>query len=314
MADHAVDFDDDDEIDDGLTPMYVPGKDEPEDTDDIQVVVEDDTPAKDRGRSLAPDDSEDEIVEEDELAKYSDDVKKRINKLTRKANDERRAKESKERELREAQVVIQNLRTRTAEVEAVGGKKEAEAELATLKKQLANAIEEGDSETQAELQEKIAEAKIRVMTSEHTIRQVEQAKEQTVNQPREDQGLSDTAQKWVYKNSDWFNKDTVMTGAVYGIHQKLIVEEGVAPDTKQYYTEIDKRMREYFPNYDWGDSAPKQRKPSGPPVGPVVRNAPGGKKIVRLTESQRALCRRIGISEKEYAAELVKMQRGDDNV
>lgn len=318
MAKVALNDDDDFNDDDlDMVPLNMEDDDEVVIPDDAEVELVDDVPEKDRGRSVAADDTDDEPVDDDELKQYSSEVQKRINKLTRRVNDERRAKEAKERELNEAAELVRKLRIQNSTTTAEAGKKTASVELTELKRQYTNAVEEGDSEAQADLQEKMTEAKFRLMANEQAAARAEQeAKEEP--QVNEKPQVSEYGERWGQANNDWFHKDPVMTGTCYGISELLVKNEGVVPDSKKYYHELDKRMRKQFPDYSWDDDdttseEPKPRKQNGPPIGGVVRTAPGGKKVIRLTPSQKSLCKRVGVSEINYAKELLKLKRAEGN-
>jgi hypothetical protein len=111
--------------------------------------------------------------------------------------------------------------------------------------------------------------------------------------------------EWAKRN-DWFEKDSEMTGYAYGLHQKL-VQNGVAPDSEQYYNEIDAAVRRVFPEkFDDGSievSAPQRQ--AGNVVAPAARSGKKPRKI-KLTSTQASLAKRLGLSNEQYAAQLMK--------
>jgi hypothetical protein len=106
-----------------------------------------------------------------------------------------------------------------------------------------------------------------------------------------------------------------MTSFAYGVHEKLVGEDGVDPNTPEYYQLIDKRMREVFPNYfgtdESGsyeqvvvDSAPRRK--ASPVVAPATRNSGSAPRKVTLTQTQVALAKRLGLTPQQYATQLIK--------
>ena len=123
---------------------------------------------------------------------------------------------------------------------------------------------------------------------------VEQKVNETVASQPENQPDA-KAEAWAQKN-EWFGNDNAMTYTAYDIHQQL-VKEGVDPRTDEYYIEIDKRIRKEFPHKfsDGGEARPKQK------VASVVRNSSTGRRTVRLTPSQVAIAKKLGVPLEEYA-------------
>ena len=103
------------------------------------------------------------------------------------------------------------------------------------------------------------------------------------------------AQRWAEDNP-WFNEDEVMHDAAIAIHKNLIAS-GVAGDSDEYYNQLDKRIRSYFPNKF--EQTQEQRRPVQT-VAPAMRNQ-GGRKTVRLTKSQVAIAKKLGVPLEEYA-------------
>ena len=113
------------------------------------------------------------------------------------------------------------------------------------------------------------------------------------------------------KNNSWFGSDTEMTSFAYGVHERLVKDEGVDPDTDEYYQLIDQRMKEIFPTHFSGDSdslivdtAPRRK--ARPVVAPASRNTGAAPRKVTLTQTQVRLAKRLGLTPQQYAVQLVK--------
>lgn len=306
---------------------------EDENEDEFEIEIEDDTPEEDRGRSKASDDEpEDDEIEDEELKNYSAGAAKRIKTLTRQKHEQRRRADEKDRMLNEALSLVQKQRAQLqgAASSVVGANKEKlESELVDLKKQVAAAVETGDGEKVADLQDKIADTRSKLNNTLHAERQI---KEQTENNPGGgggDAGQDDpndrskwpkTRKVWADANKDWFHQDEEMTGYVYGLHQKLI-KNGVVPDSEEYYQKIDKKMKTVFADYfegrtdeDEDDDEEEEDTPRRPQRA-ESRAAPingsnsgggggkGGKKIYKITAREKAIADRLGISPKQYLEE-----------
>jgi hypothetical protein len=296
-----------------------------EDEDDFEFVIEDDTPEEDRGRSKATDNDLDDDSEPDdeELKNYSAGAAKRIKVLTKKRHDERRAKEATERELQVAVGEIQKLRTYlSGATKAIVTKDKASlgSELDAAKKELTEAIELGDGA-------KVADATVKVTEIKNKISRVEVAEREIDSQPapRDEGDPADQSKwpqsrkDWYSKNQDWFHKDEEMTGYVYGLHQKLI-KKGVAPDSEEYYEQIDSKMQKMFPEHFGNDNDDDEEEVEERPAprkaeqrttalnGSGGAKTKNGKKVYRITKSEAALCARLGISHKDYIEEKLKME------
>ena len=117
------------------------------------------------------------------------------------------------------------------------------------------------------------------------------------------------AEAWATDN-DWFGRDKVMTNVAYAIHEDL-VNQGVDPRTDYYYTEIDKRMRDNLPHKFKQDSSTEELA-TQPPVQTVAganRNRGTGRNVVKLSSSEAAIAKRLGLSNEQYASEKLKLQR-----
>ena len=300
--------------------------------DDFDVEIVDDTPPKDREHA-AP--MPKEIVEEldkDDLDEYSDKVKQKLKQYKKVWNDERRAKESaareKEEALRFAQAQMEEnrqLKQRLGVGERVFAQeitKAANNELTTAKDKLKQAYDSGDSELIAVAQEALTDAKLRLREVEkfRPSLQEDGSSVETSNKqpqaPTQPHPLDPKAEAWRQKNG-WFGVEEDMTSLALGMHEKL-VRAGVDPRSDDYYATIDKTMRkrfsEYFeedvePTREAAPEKPAQRTKSANVVAPATRTT--APRQVRLTTSQVAIAKKLGISNQEYARALMQLENNN---
>lgn len=303
-----------DEQEDGTTSVEPEGSGE-----ELEVEVVDDTPEKDRGRK--PLDREVDDPTDDELTSYSEGVKKRIKELTHARHDERRAKEAILRERQELERVAQalieenrKLRTHVNAGEqnfAATVKTAAVAQLEMAKKKFKEAYESGDSDAVIAAQEELTEAKIRAQAAQQyrpASLPVEEIPVQIQQQRDPTPRVDEKTLRWQAQNQ-WFGAPghEDMTSYSLGLHQKL-VNSGVDPRSDEYFEQINARVRATFPDYFGGDSRP--RSGSGRPstvVAPASRSTAAGK--VKLTATQVALARKLGLTNQQYAMEIAKLER-----
>ena len=258
--------------------------------------------------------------DEDELDQYSENVQKRIKKLTaarRKAEEEAAAAvQYIQRVQSENEDIKQRLKTidkgYVSEYEGRITSQESQA-----KRALAEAHEAGDYEKVADAQSAIAQIAIekeRLRLQKARSQQNEQelsAQPQTQlqAQPQPQQERDPKLEAWLSKNT-WFGKDSIMTGAARALHETLVAEEGFDPRTDEYYAEIDKRMRRELPNKFQGD---KKNVQSVTPAGSGTRSLKSGrKKSVELNPGQVALAQKLNIPLEKYAAEVAKLENRRD--
>ena len=306
-----------------------PDEEAPEKEEKLQVDIEDDTPEQDRGRKTsAPiNDPEDE-----ELSQYSKDVQDRVGKLKRGYHDERRAKEKAERERVAAedfakQVYEENKRLKGqlksgSEVFIEQNKSSAHMELDSAKKKYKDAYESGDSEAVAEAQMEITKATLRIDRAEQ-MRPIDEPDTYTPPTQEGKPNVSPRTQKWVDKNSDWFGADDEMTMAAMGLDRKLKREYGDDyAGTEEYFRTIDKTMRKRFPEHfdaqrhedddtsqqssEPDEEPPRRAKPASV-VAPAARSTPPTR--VKLTASQAAIARRLGVPIEDYAKQVANLRR-----
>ena len=305
--------------------------------DDLEVQVVDDTPPEDRGREPMPKKIVEEL-EKDDLEEYSEKVKTRLSQMKKVWHDERREKESalREREeaLRFAQIKDQEIKTLREKLGAGEKKWAADAteatqkEVASAKDKLKKAYESGDAELIAEAQEALTDAKIKLKEYEYFKPSLQEDKESVKSEQQVQaapQVVDPKAAKWRDKNT-WFGVDPEMTASALGLHEKL-VRSGVDPRSEDYYRQVDSTMRKRFPEYEWEEEPQRSRsesdstrepEPEAKPsesktprkvanvVAPVTRST--SPKSIKLTTTQVALAKRLGLTNEQYAKELMKLE------
>jgi hypothetical protein len=284
---------------------------------DIELEVIDDTPPEDRGRK--PLDREVADPSDEEIAEYSDKVQKRMKELTHARHDERRAKEAALREREEAARIAQqlyeenrllrNTYNQGAQTYTELAQSKAEMELQMARQKLKEAQESYDTDQIIAAQEELAAARYRVEYAKTFKPSALQTQNEEVYnqstpqaQPAPQVSLSDEDVRWQTRNP-WFGQDDEMTALAYAVHKKL-VESGVKAGTSNYYERVDARMREVFPDY-FGETRKQEPKRPATVVAAPTRTA--GKKKVSLTKSQEAIARRLGLTNEQYAREVLKL-------
>jgi len=281
---------------------------------DIELEVVDDTPPEDRGRK--PLEREVEDPSDEEVAEYSDKVQKRIKELSHARHDERRAKEAALREREEATRIAQQLLEENKKLRETYNQgaqtytemaaSKAEMELQFARQKLKEAQESYDTDSIIAAQEELAAARYRLEQAKSFKPSALQIPETDVySQPTQQQSgatYDPKASKWQARNQ-WFGQDDEMTSLALAVHKKL-VENGVDPRTDTYYERIDARMREVFPDY-FGEARKEPKRPATVVAAPT-RTA--SKKVaVKLTKTQEALAKRLGLTNEQYAREVLKL-------
>ena len=250
--------------------------------------------------------------EKDELKEYSEGVQKRIAKLTRKMREAERQREeavqyaqSVTHQKNQAEQRLSKLdKTYVSEFESRVNTSMAAAKLA-----LKNAIESQNVEAQIAAQEQLANLTVEnARLNAMKIEDVEVAKEKEVRvtpQQQPQQQADPKAEEWASKNT-WFGNDTAMTYTAFDIHKKLVEEEGYDPKSDEYYEEVDSRIRVEFPHkFDKVELNTTERAKPAQNVASANRSArTGRKKTVKLSPSQVAIAKRIGVPLEEYAKQL----------
>jgi hypothetical protein len=296
----------------------------PDEQDDFQVEIEDDTPAEDRDKK--PSEAEFvESLENDELDEYSAEAKKKIAGFRKIYHDERRAKEAADRERQEAIDLAKKLydenkalkgRVNSTEKVAVDSYKiTAQQEMEIAKREYKEAYEAGDSEKLVDAQEKMTSAKIKMDKALNAAENIDNRKalqerenEVQIPQVRKPVVQDTKAATWQERNS-WFGQDDEMTSLALGLHEKLVKENGMAyATTDEYYRRIDDTMRKRFPeNFeDVEDEKPQTRSKPSTVVAPASRST--SSKKIKLNTSQQSIAKKLGLTNEQYARELMKME------
>ena len=304
--------------------------------DEVEIEVVDDTPPEDKGR--APMKEAPAEVTDEELEQYGEGVKKRIQHFSRGYHDERRAKETAERERQAAefyakQVLEDNKRLQKqlatgSQVLIETSKSAAEARLIGAKRAYKEAVENGDIDAQAEAQSQIAHAALQVdrVLGMRPIQEQEWAPPPSeVQQP----APTRRTQRWLENNSDWWGKDEEMTMTAMGLDKKLQREYGSGYiGSEEYFQTIDKTMRKRFPehfedaqSYEDDDTPPRKvsepaeeetpRRATKPAtvVASASRSTPPNR--IKLKASEAAIARRLGVPIEQYAKQVALLKRGE---
>jgi hypothetical protein len=252
-------------------------------------------------------------VKKDEREEYSKDVQKRIDRMTYKIREaERREKEALAfaKQVKKEKDDLQGKFNKLDDGYVTEFSTRVKSELETAKVALANAVAKGDVNAQVEANQNLARLAIeqeRINATEQQRKAYEESLKNTgqigdqpvqnnVQPPKPDP----KAEAWAEKN-EWFGKDEAMTYASFGIHKKLVEEEGFNPSSDEYYEEIDKRLRNEFPQkFNDGGEVQGGKQPAQT-VASANRTTTTGRKTVRLTPSQVAIAKKLGVPLEEYA-------------
>ena len=246
-----------------------------------------------------------------EVEEYSEGVKKRIAKLTKKMREAERQKEEALRYAESVKKERDEFKTQATSLDknyATEMEGRISSSLAAAQAKLAAARESQDSKAEVEAltaisqlgyeQGKLAELKTAQQMQEKAAKDQPQIK-----QPTRPTAPDPKAEAWAEKN-DWFGKDNAMTYTAFDLHRKLTEEEGYDPKSDDYYAEIDKRIRLEFP-HKFDTSVEKQTSKPTQNVASATRSSKTGRKSVRLTSSQVAIARKLGVPLEEYAKQLM---------
>ena len=307
--------------------------DESQDSD-IDVEVIDDRPTEDR-RPPAKE-SKPEASDDEELEGYSDKVKKRINKLRYQQHEERRQREEAERLREEAIRVAQKYADQSKQYHKIIEEGEqylvhqirerASMAVDQAKNSYRQAYEEGNTDKILEAQEAMINAQSELKSADYQLNEIKARPKQAPEEfkPSEPQKPevhkppepSAKALRWSQDNP-WFGQEKDMTALAYGVHEKLVRDEGFDPNSDEYFETIDRTMRSRFPDYfGEGDSgsgeASQGEQPSSTSRSPSVVVAPSSRnngakpRKVRLSRTQIALAKRLGLTAEQYANQLIK--------
>ena len=284
-------------------------------------VVEDEAPVVEDKSKQEEVKVEEEEPKKDSKEKYSKNVQKRFDEYAYQLGESRR-REEEALEIAKAikadrdKIKDELSKLNTGYVGAEGGRIESSMEAAKAK--LKKAMDDQDADAMAAAQLEIGklgadQARYEQMKAqqEALAKAPKKEKEVEIPQAQPQQPVKDPkAEAWAVDN-DWFGRDKVMTNVAYAIHEDL-VNQGVDPRTDYYYTEIDKRMRENLPHKFKQDSSSTEEPATQQPVQTVAganRNRGTGRNVVKLSSSEAAIARRLGLSNEQYASEKLKLQR-----
>ncbi len=259
---------------------------------------------------------ETEEKKDENLEEYSKGVQARIAKLTRKMREAERREQAALDYAKGVEEKRQALEKRFQKTDADYVKKfetSIQTGLEAAQKELAAAIESGDAQAQVEANKSIA-----TLAFENAkLDQAKQGREEVqaekpvnlnqggqVQQPAMDDPINPDprAEAWASKNS-WFGTDRAMTYTAFEIHKDLTEKEGYDPNSDEYYAEVDKRIRVDFP-HKFGNTEQKQSTAPVQTVASANRSVKPGRKQVRLTSSQVAIAKKLGVPLEEYAKQL----------
>ena len=258
----------------------------------------------------------DEKKDDDKLEDYSKGVQARIAKLTRKMREAERREQAAVEYAKAVEDKRLALEKRFEKTDADYIKKfesTISSGLEAAQKELAAAIESGDAKAQVEANKRIAtlafeNAKLdAAKEGREAPTQAEKPvnlSQRNVNQPAMDDPINPDprAEAWASKNS-WFGSDRAMTYTAFEIHKDLTEKEGYDPNSDEYYAEVDKRIRVDFP-HKFGNTETKQSTAPVQTVASASRSVKPGRKTVRLTSSQVAIAKKLGVPLEEYAKQL----------
>ena len=305
-ADNLIDVG---EADQESTEINLDNKGEPEKVEapkeeKIEVEEVTDVPVQEDKR-------EQKVEKKDEVQEYSEGVQKRIAKLTRKMREAERQKEEAvayadavNKQKNELEGRLSTLdKSYTSEFET-----RVKTNMVAAKQALKTAIESQDVEGQIAAQEQIANltmdaARLNAMkvAAESKPKEVNETPQQTKQSAQTDP----MAEAWAADNS-WFGNDSAMTYPAFDIHKQLVEKEGYDPKSREYYDEVDKRIRVEFPHkFDKIEGNTTERAKPVQNVASAKRSASTkGRKTVKLTPSQVAIAKRLGVPLEEYAKQL----------
>ena len=298
-----------------------------EETINVEKTSEDDNQSVDTSAQSNEQPAVQDSEQKKELDEYSEGVNKRIAKLTRRM---REAERQKEEAIQYAQSVNQQAQQQKAQYDQLGAgyTKELEqkviAGMAAAQSKLKQAIADGDPQAQVDAQRVISQ----MAMEEARLKQIKQQQEvqaqrmrKAPQQPQENyaqmaqgmptqqdiyqaaQQIDPKAEQWSSKNP-WFGTDNAMTYTAFDIHRQLVEDEGFDPQSNEYYSEVDKRIRVAFPHKFANNEVSTPEQPVQNVASAKRPAAKGRRKTVKLTPSQVAISKRLGVPLEEYAKQL----------
>ena len=281
-----------------------------------ESVVNTEAPKQEKEELETVETKQEEVKEETKqddtkLEEYSKGVQSRIAKLTRKMREAERQRDAATEYAKSVEEKRKALETRFEKTDADYLKKfetSISTGLEAAQKELAAAIEAGDAQAQVNANKRIA-----TLAFENAkLEQAKSSKEETISKPSEVRAperpvtqaepSDPMAEAWASKNS-WFGQDRAMTYTAFEIHKDLVDKEGFDPKSDEYYAEIDKRIRVDFP-HKFAKTGVKQSAEPVQTVASAKRSVKPGRKTVKLTSSQVAIAKKLGVPLEEYAKQL----------
>ena len=303
-----------------------------EDTsDDVEIIIEDDTPPEDKGKKPMPEEVVKKLEAADEDSEELDPKaqKERIKQYKKVWNDERRAKEAAERERQAAFEALDRLNNENKQLKARYNAGErtyietvqnaADTTLAMAKREYKEALESGDPDRIVEAQTVLSEASYKLQQTKQFRPSALQESENDVQilQSQQQPKVDPKTQSWLDENP-WYGAKKAMSNFAVGVHEELVDEYGPkVVGTDQYFKHIDKTMRKKFPEYfdtmgegsqaelDQEPQTASKAKPSTV-VAPATRST--SSKQVRLKQSQMAIIKKFGLTPEVYAREQQKLE------
>lgn len=257
-----------------------------------------------------------------DMDEYSANVRKRIEKLTARLRETERREQAAIEYARGVQGRMSQLeqqfrQTDTERLQEANGR--ITTQIAALKQVIRQAREEGDFDTESEAQERLTAIMFDQRQIQEAAHQRKQQEEMAAYQAQQRQAFQQQApvvqqapkeadpkaEEWAERNP-WFGSDVPMTHAVWGIHRQLVVDERFDPQSDEYYDELDRRILEAFPHkFQTGNrvAVSQQRARVAHSVAPATRSSGvnNARRSVKLTPSQVAMAKRLGVPLEEYA-------------
>jgi len=299
------------DIDDSGPATDVEVKEEKETVETVEPVEEKQEKVEEKVEETVEEKQETKPEEKKELEEDSEGVQKRISKLTKKWREAERQKEAALDYAKGVQYEHSQLRTKFSKLEPNYVKaleNKVTSGLEAAKARLTTAREAGDINAEVDAQKSIAQLGVEEARLNALKDRQAQDKEREVNTP----SLQDTvgrtpppdpkAESWAEKN-EWFGKDSAMTYTAFDYHKKLTEQEGFDPNSAEYYAEIDKRMRLDFP-HKFGRTESQDSTKLTQTVASAKRSVKPSRRTVRLTSSQVAIAKKLGVPLEEYAKQL----------
>ena len=279
---------------------------------DVDVVENEDTA---QGQEIPQAPQVESEKPENEINQYSENVKKRIDKLTARLRETQRREEAAiayAKKVQEESTQLQQRMLRTDEERLHEAKGRIETQVVALKQIIRKAREEGDIDTETEANQRLTDLIYdQRQVSEEDQRRAAYVQQQAapMQQPQYQQPqyqqpapVDPKLEDWMERNP-WYGQDTVMTNTAWGVHKQLVINEGFDGSSEEYYDELDKRMRNTFPR-KFSQAQNNSTTRNVQSVAPATRSSgvnSSARRTVRLSPSQVAMAKKLGVPLEEYA-------------